>query len=230
MTQTKIKSIILLSGGLDSVVSLSKTLLEYNVQLAVFFDYGQKSLENEKNSFLKIAGYYGLNHKIIDLSRFKDFLSSSLTTNDQVPSLKIEELNNKKIAQNAAKAVYIPNRNGLFINIAAAIADLEKYSYIIIGANKEEAQTFKDNSSEFINAINFSLENSTINKVKVIAPLIEMDKNEIIQLGIKNKIPFELIYSCYNNGTKHCGECESCLRLKKALQFNNQDDLIKKLF
>ncbi len=230
MTQTKIKSIILLSGGLDSVVSLSKTFLEYNVQLAVFFDYGQKSLENEKNSFLKIANYYGLNHKIIDLSRFKDFLSSALTTNEQVPSLKIEELNNKKVAQNAANAVYIPNRNGLFINIAAAIADLEKYSHIIIGANKEEAQTFKDNSSEFINTINLSLENSTINKIKVIAPLINMDKNEIIQLGIKNEIPFELIYSCYNNGIKHCGECESCLRLKKALQFNKQNDLIKKLF
>ena len=85
------------------------------------------------------------------------------------------------------KNVWVPNRNGLFINIAAAYADSYEFDYIIIGANKEEAKTFSDNSKQFIKDINSSLKTSTNHDVKVLAPLINLDKNEIIK-NI-NKIP-----------------------------------------
>ncbi len=224
------KSIILLSGGLDSAVSLAKSIKKYNIDLAITFDYGQKAKKEEINSSAKICRYYGIKHKIIKLNLLKEISNSSLTTNKPIPEIRKEELDIKEITQNTAKAVWVPNRNGLFINIAASFAEALGYTHIIIGANKEEGKTFKDNSKEFISAVNKSLKNSTNKNIQVKAPLIKYDKSEIIKEGIKYKIPFKYIYSCYGSGNKHCGKCESCLRLKRALELSNKKDIIKELF
>ena len=149
----------------------------------------------------------------------------------ELPLLDKNELNNKIITVKSAESVWVPNRNALFINIAACFAESYKYKYIIIGANKEEGATFKDNSLEFIQAINDSLKNSANSEIEVTAPLINYDKNEIVKLGLNLKAPFNLIYSCYNTQVKkHCGKCESCLRLKRALELNNRNDIISQLF
>jgi len=227
---TKTKSIILLSGGLDSLVSLAMCYKTYNINLALTFDYGQKSLEKEIDASKKLSKFYNLEHKIIKLDWLKAISTSSLNTNDEIPTLNKNELDNISITQNTANSVWVPNRNALFINIAASIAEALNYTHIIIGANKEEGATFKDNSKSFIDAINNSLLNSTQKNVQVIAPLIDYDKNQIIEKGIKNNAPLELVHSCYKNEKKHCGTCESCIRLKRALKLNNQIELISKLF
>jgi len=130
----------------------------------------------------------------------------------------------------SAKAVWVPNRNGLFLNIAAAFADADNYSTIIIGANKEEAQTFPDNTQDFIDKINSEFEYSTQNRPKVLAPLINSDKNDIVSLALKLKMPLELVQSCYDGKTKHCGVCESCSRLKNALKNNGDTYYTELLF
>jgi len=224
------KSIILLSGGLDSVVSLATLKNSHNIQLALTFNYGQKSFEKESNAAKLIANYYSIEHKVIALDWLKDITHTSLVSEDELPDLEIENLDNSKLAEESAKSVWVPNRNGVFINIAACFADSYSYTHIIIGANKEEASTFKDNGPKFIDSINLSLKNSTNNPVKVIAPLIDKTKNEIVKLGIENNIPFNIIRSCYRNTKKHCGACESCNRLKRAIISNNRDDLLKLIF
>jgi 7-cyano-7-deazaguanine synthase len=223
-------AIILLSGGLDSVVSLAYIHKTYKNILALTFDYGQKSFENEKKSAQKIANYYKIQHKIIKLDWLADISNSTLNTAENVPTLDVKDLNNQKVVQSSAKSVWVPNRNGLFINISACYTEALGYNKIVIGANNEEAQTFKDNSIEFINAVNKSLKNSTNSDIQVVAPLINMNKEEIVKEGIKLNVPFKLIYSCYNSAEKHCGHCESCIRLKRALEQNNQTDIIKELF
>ena len=227
---TKTKSIILLSGGLDSLVSLAMCYKTYNINLALTFDYGQKSLEKEIDASKKLSEFYNLEHKIIKLDWLKAISTSSLNTNDEVPFFNENEIDNIEISQNTANSVWVPNRNALFINIAASIAEALNCTHIIIGANKEEGATFKDNSKEFIDAINVSLLNSTQNNVQVLAPLISYDKNEIIKKGIENNAPFQFLHSCYKNEEKHCGTCESCIRLKRALELNNQKELISQLF
>ena len=225
------KAIILLSGGLDSLVSLA---VEANkgtkIELALTFDYGQKSFENEKLAAKNIADYYKIENKIIQLDWLKNITNTSLVKDEEIPQLDIDELEKKEKTINSMKNVWVPNRNGLFVNIAASFCDSYKYDEIIIGANKEEAKTFSDNSKKFVNDMNKVLKTSTNYEVKLNAPLINMSKNQIIKKAIELNTPIEKISSCYNSTTTHCGKCESCQRLKRALLYNNQYKIIEKLF
>ena len=224
------KAIILLSGGLDSVVSLASIRSEYSDILALTFNYGQKSFLAEKNSSEKIAAFYNVQHKIINLDWLSEISTSSLNTTDNVPFLYISDLEQEILTDKSSKSVWVPNRNGLFVNIAATFAEALDYDVVVIGANKEESATFKDNSVEFINAINNSFKNSMNKNIKLIAPLIDLDKTEIVNKAIKLKIPFDLITSCYVSNINHCGECESCVRLWRALEQNGAQDIIEMVF
>ena len=201
---TNNKAIILLSGGLDSVVSLSEAIKTYEIEFALTFDYGQKALKQELKSSEEIAHIYNIKYKIIKVEWLEELLYSDKN--------------------------WVPNRNGVFINIAAAFAEKNGIDNVIIGINREEGIDFKDNTKEFLDAINLELKHSTQNEVKVIAPLINKDKKETVKIGLENKIPFEKIYSCYSGNDRHCGECMSCKFLKNALSENNRQDLINKLF
>lgn len=220
-----VKSIILLSGGLDSLVSLGLKKEELNITLALTFNYGQKSAQTEIDASKRICEYYNIEHKVIKLDWLKQITHTSLVSENSVPTGKALEK-----PEDSAKSVWVPNRNGLFLNIAGSFADSEDYDYILIGANKEEAQTFPDNTIEFINAINKEFEYSTQKKPKVCTPLINYIKNDIVMLALKHNIPLDLTRSCYQGGERHCGICESCLRLKHALEANNDTYYKKILF
>ncbi len=200
------KAIILLSGGLDSYVSLDIANKYYDIELALTFNYGQKAFEDEKKASGKIAEFYNIEHKIINL-----------------PTL----------AEVKGEDIWIPNRNGLFLNIAGVFCDAKNYDAIIFGANKEEAQNFPDNSLDFVNAANKALSYSTRNKAHVVAPLIDMTKKETIEYAIKNNLDFSLIKSCYDSKEetqkKHCGNCPSCLLIKNALIELNREDLLQQM-
>ena len=219
------KSVILLSGGLDSLVSLGLASQKYNVKLALTFDYGQKAAQTEIKASSKICEYYNIEHKVIKLDFLKDITKTSLCSEEAVPTG--DGLLNPS---DSAKNVWVPNRNGVFVNIAAAYADSFKIDYVVIGANKEEAVTFTDNSEQFIVDVNEALESSTNYDVKVIAPLIDMDKNQIVKKAIELNVPLKDINSCYNASEKHCGKCESCSRLKRSLENAGAFDIIEKLF
>ena len=219
------KSLILLSGGLDSLVSLGLSKNKYNISLALTFDYGQKSVTREIEASRRICEFYDLEHKVISLPWLKDITHTALVSDNPVPVNYA--LENPNVSANA---VWVPNRNGLFLNIAASFADAGDYDYIIIGANKEEGQTFSDNTKEFIDAADKEFMFSTNKKPQVKAPLINSEKYDIVKLALENKIPLELVWSCYCGKEKHCGECESCTRLKKALKANNDTYYMKKIF
>jgi len=132
------------------------------------------------------------------------------------------------------KAVWVPNRNGLFLNIASMYADSRGYDYIIFGANKEEASTFPDNSIEFNRIANEFFKFSTLKKPEILAPCENLEKFEIVQRGVNLGVDFSLLKSCYNSknatGQKHCGRCESCKRLYMAIEKSGNKDLLKIIF
>ena len=218
-----INSIILLSGGLDSAAALGVTKDEYGVNFAITFDYGQKSAPMEIEASKKICKFYDIKHKVIRLDWLKEITKTALVSDNAIPT---EELGTAE----SAKSVWVPNRNGLFLNIAAAFADSYNYQYIIFGANKDEGQTFPDNTERFRKDISDVFESSTLVKPKVIAPLINCSKSDIVRIAVEKSVPLEYIRSCYKSGEKHCGECESCRHLKKALEENNCYNYIDILF
>jgi len=217
------KALILLSGGLDSLVSLGLARNDYNVELALTFDYGQKSANQEIEASKKICEFYGIKHQIIKLDWLKNITQTALVSDIKVPDVE-------KSTEETAKAVWVPNRNGLFLNIAGCFADSFSFSHIIIGANKQEGQTFPDNTQSFIDRINAEFEFSTQAKPKVVAPLINFDKNDIVKHALNANIPLELTRSCYNDSEKNCGTCESCKNLKNALLASGGEEYIGVLF
>lgn len=221
------KAIVLLSGGLDSAISIALLKAKLDIKLALTFNYGQKAFESEKNASKKIAEYYNIPHKIITLDFLKEITNTSLVNQDK----SIPTPNLKEDTTSSMKSVWVPNRNGLFINIAGAFCDSFDINYIILGANKEEAKTFSDNSKEFIENCNKTLQYSTLKKPEIITPLINMNKTEIVKKGKELKVPFNLIMSCYNdiNG-RHCGVCESCQRFKQALEEAKMYEVLGQIF
>ena len=225
------KSIILLSGGLDSLVSISAAKEEYGVSLALTFDYGQRAAEHEIANSKKIAEYFGIEHRVMKLDWLAEITNTALVNRDSdIPLLLDNELDDLNAANESAKNVWVPNRNGLFLNIAASFADSFGFTHILFGANKEEGTTFPDNTQEFIDRITDSLSYSTLAKPKVVAPLIKLDKKQIIDLGVEVKAPFDLVRSCYSDQDKHCGVCESCKRLKRALIDAGYPQIVEILF
>ncbi|MBM4044036.1 MAG: hypothetical protein FJ279_02895, partial [Planctomycetes bacterium] len=136
-----------------------------------------------------------------------------------VPTPKTQDLDDVHgAAAETARQVWVPNRNGVFINIAAAYAESLGCELIVTGFNAEEGLTFPDNSPEFIEAANEALCYSTLNHVRVVSYTAHMNKVEIVRQGLALDAPLDLIWCCYHRGPLLCGECESCLRALRALR------------
>jgi len=126
--------------------------------------------------------------------------------------------------------VWVPNRNGVFINIAASFAEALGCDTIVVGFDAEEAATFPDNSREYVEAANKALSYSTLSGVKIYAPLIDKNKSEIAELGLEIGAPLEWSWSCYRGEAKPCLRCESCLRRARAFEsIAKKDPLLERL-
>ncbi|MGB7053688.1 MAG: 7-cyano-7-deazaguanine synthase QueC [bacterium] len=202
----KPNSIILLSGGLDSTVSAAIARRRTRPLFALTFDYGQRAARMEIAASKKICRFLKIRHRSIKLPFFKEFSRLMLLHGKK---RKIDRLNR-------IRDVWVPNRNALFINIAACYAEYYGAKIIVTGFNREEAQEFPDNSERFQRAINRSLTYSTLNKVEVRSYVLKCTKKEIYKLGLRYNAPLDYIYSCYLGGEEMCGKCASCKRFIKA--------------
>lgn len=219
------KAVILMSGGLDSLVALDYSLKnrKLNVCLALTFDYGQKSVEKEIEASSKICEYYHIEHKVIKLDWLKEITKTALVSKNAVP---IQNLNTSQ----SAEAVWVPNRNALFLNVAACYCDSMGINHIIYGANRDEGNTFPDNTETFRKQLSELFKSSTLIKPEVTAPLINYGKGDIVRIAVENSVPLGLVWSCYESGSRHCGKCESCNHLKNALIANHCKEYLDILF
>lgn len=211
------KAVVLLSGGLDSAYNLWKAQFDHQILLAITFDYGQRAAKREIDSAQKLSSQLNVPHRVIELPWFKDFTQTSLVNGDEdVPQGAQVEIDHLKTSQATAKAVWVPNRNGIFLNIGAAYAEGLGADIVLTGFNLEEATTFPDNTIDYLNSLDMAFSYSTANKVKVKSYCGAMTKTQIIQDAIKIKLPFKDLWPCYLGQDHWCGKCESCQRFSRA--------------
>jgi 7-cyano-7-deazaguanine synthase len=215
------KSVVLLSGGLDSSVNLWVSQQKSQVALALTFDYGQRAASQEVSVSAALAQKLQVPHRVVSLDFFRGLGNSALTRSElAIPQGAKVDIDDLSVSQDTAKSVWIPNRNGVFLNIAAAFAESLGADWVVPGFNWEEAQTFPDNSEEFLQASTKALSYSTANQVRVKCFTADLNKIEIVALGEQLNVPWSEIWPCYLSGEKWCGECESCQRSRRAFLAN----------
>ena len=209
----------LLSAGLDSSVAVAIALSQgFEIGLALTFDYGQKATHQEVLRAEKLSAFWKIPHRVIKVPLFLENQSSGLLgKHSPLPNPSAHDLDDLVSSQISAKAVWVPNRNGVFLEIAASLAEQAQINRLIVGFNLEEAQTFPDNSKAYLDAINQAFRYSTSNQVQVVSPTISLNKTQIVKKALELKVPLNLIWSCYESRDQMCGKCESCMRLKRGL-------------
>jgi 7-cyano-7-deazaguanine synthase len=208
------RSVVLLSGGLDSTVALALAAQSGPWPVAaLFFDYGQHAAAREDHAARRIAGRYGLSYERIELPWLAKLSSSALVAGKGEPPVWAERL----LDDRAARAVWVENRNGIFVDIAACYASETGSDTVIVGFNREEASAFPDNSEEYLARMNRALELGCRRRVRIESPTLAMGKRDIVERALDLAIPWELLWSCYRGGERMCGSCESCLRLARAI-------------
>lgn len=213
------KSIVLLSSGLDSTVNFCKALRAGEIVLALTFDYGQKAAFNEVTNSKRICQKYYVPHEVVQLEWLKKITKTALVNSEKpLPELQEQELDQLNITLDSAEKVWVPNRNGVFLNIAASFAESIGADTIVVGFNAEEAKTFPDNTDDYVKSVNAGFQFSTLKHPKVICYTQDLNKTEIVRLGKELRAPFDLMWSCYRSGLKPCQKCESCLRYYRALR------------
>ena len=215
--KSPLKSVVLLSAGLDSTVNLYQAARSGQVLMALTFDYSQKAAKKEIECAKKIAKKLKIAHQTVKLPFFSEFGQSSLINKSKkVPSGKNVKIDSLSISRKSARSVWVPNRNGIFLNIAAGFAEALGADLVIPGFNVEEAVTFPDNSEAFLKALDGSISFSTSNGVKTFCFTTALNKSEIVELGHRLQVDWSQIWPCYQAGKKWCGRCESCLRSQRA--------------
>ncbi len=214
---TKTKAIVLLSGGLDSAVALFWARKNgWQIQ-GLSFDYFRRS-QKEIAAAKKLASYANCPLRIVDVSFLKE----------------VEEL--RKISSNrflkSAPSAYIPSRNVVFYGIASSLAEVSNSRYVVGGHNSDDAHSFPDSSPSFFRAFNETTKRGLFSHGRtgrVVLPLAQKSKSEVVLLGGKMKVPFELTWSCYREGKRPCGVCPACeLRASAFRKAKLSDPLIRR--
>ena len=218
------KAIVILSGGMDSSTAAFIAKKEKYEIIPLHFNYGQRTEKKELKSFNDICDYLNIkNRYIIDIPFFKQIGASALV--DENIDVPVEGI------KPGIPVTYVPFRNGIFLSIAAAVAEKEGANALFIGVVEEDSSGYPDCREEFIknmqNAINSGTKPDTHIEIKT--PLIHLKKEDIVQKGIEVGVPLELTWSCYKEEEKACGVCDSCrLRLKGFEKAGIKDPIMYK--
>ncbi|WP_457751535.1 7-cyano-7-deazaguanine synthase QueC [Thermococcus sp.] len=220
------RAVVLFSGGLDSTACLYWAKKNYDEVIMLVINYGS----NEERVTNRVAEFFSkeldVPLRVVSLNFLEEFskLRGTTLVGGETPKVTAEELEDMSFAQETAKSVWVPARNVVMISVAASLLDALGGGDIIVGFNAEEGATFPDNTPEFVERMNEMLKYGTLAEVRVVAPLIDLDKRGIARLLKELDAKYEYSNSCYmpkgftpDGKPIHCGECESCVRRYRGL-------------
>jgi len=204
------RCVCIISGGMDSALSAKIAQNEGYEIIALHFNYGQRTERKEVECFRKVAtSVNAIDRYEIDLPFFEQIGASALTDKSiEVPTGGLEE---------GVPVTYVPFRNGIFLSIAAAIAEKHSAKALFIGVVEEDSSGYPDCRQSYIEqmqkAIHLGTKEET--QLEIRMPLVSLKKSQIVQTSLELDVPLEDTWSCYKEEDKACGVCDSCrLRLK----------------
>lgn len=216
------RSVVLLSGGMDSTLTAAIAAQESDDVAAIHFNYRHRTERRELKAFGDVCDALNISQRlVVDVEVLRQIGGSSLT--DDAIAVTAADLTTKLIPSS-----YVPFRNGTFLAMAAGWAETIGAERIYIGAVEEDGSGYPDCRRIFFDAMQLAIELGTKpeTNIKLVTPLIAMKKSDIVRRSIELGAPLELTWSCYQSEDVACGLCDSCaLRLRGFAQAGATDPI-----
>lgn len=201
------KCVVILSGGPDSSTVAYWAKKQGYDAYAITYKYGQIATKEVEHA-AKIAKILGIPIKSIDLSSLGEIFAGVTSLCDEgIP-----------MTASFSQPIIVPFRNAIFLSTAVAYAVSIGATKILYGAQGSDEQFYPDCRKEFYKSFERAARLGTERDIIVEAPFSDLPKSATIKKGSELEVPFHLTWSCYLNGTKHCGRCESCINRKRAFK------------
>lgn len=203
-------TIVICSGGLDSVSLAHKVAAEQNLRGLLSFDYGQRHVK-EVEYAARCAERLGVPHKVVDIANVGAALSGSALTDDvDVPD--------GHYAEDTMKLTIVPNRNAIMLTIAFGMASAEKADAVAAAVHGGDHFIYPDCRPGFIYAFQAMQDHALegVAEIKLYTPFVEISKADIVTEGARHGTPFAETWSCYKGGEVHCGRCGTCVERREA--------------
>lgn len=222
--------VVLFSGGLDSTTALAWALGRYDDVRALTFDYGQRH-RVEIGLARKAARRLGVPHAVLKVD-LRPIGGSALTD----PGIPLPRSSRPAVSRRSGPpATYVPFRNGIFLALAAAWAETRGIRDLVCGFHVADSPDYPDTTGEFVKAMEKAVQTGTKAafggpKVRIAAPLLGLDKPDIIRLGLRLGADYSRSVSCYSGAERPCGTCSSCrFRARAWKAVGREDPLIARL-
>jgi 7-cyano-7-deazaguanine synthase len=201
------KCVVVLSGGPDStVVAYWAKKQGYSIN-CISFKYGQIA-DKETDCARKIAKKLDAPIKVIDMSSLKEIFLGVTSLCDQ----------NITLTSSFSQPIVVPFRNAIFLSVAVSYAASVCADKIFYGAHGSDAANYPDCRPAFYKSMEQTARLGTETDFQIEAPFSGISKSELLKIGADLGVPFDLTWSCYLDGEKHCGKCESCVNRKAAFK------------
>lgn len=206
------RAVVIFSGGLDSTALLYHLRdAGYEVK-ALSVNYGQRHRDQELGAAESICRHLGIERKVLDLTSLVAFFGQNSLTDATV------EVPEGPYSQNTIPLTTVPNRNMILLSVGIAWAVSLGFDAVAFGAHAGPRTNYPDCSPGFAEAMHRAAHECDERRISILAPFVTWDKGEIVRRGMELRVPFELTWSCYKGGTKHCGQCGTCIDRKEAFQ------------
>ncbi|MBZ5500853.1 MAG: 7-cyano-7-deazaguanine synthase QueC [Acidobacteriia bacterium] len=220
----KPKAVVLLSGGMDSCVTAAIARQSYRLAL-LHASYGQRTEARERRAFEEIAGYYGVDERlVVRFDAFAQIGGSALT--DQ--RIAVPESGAALAPHAGIPITYVPFRNAHFLSAAVSWAEVIGARAIFIGAVAEDSSGYPDCRPEYYRAFAALIREGTRpeTQIEIVTPVIALRKSEIVRRGLELGAPLDRTWSCYQFEDEACGTCDSCrLRLRAFAETGASDPI-----
>ncbi len=220
------KSIVLLSGGMDSTLCATIAKKESDSLAAIHFNYRHRTERRELQAFRDVADALGITERlVVDVEVLRQIGGSSLTDTSI-------EVTKADLGATSIPSSYVPFRNGTFLAITAGWAEMIGAERIYIGAVEEDSSGYPDCRAVFFESFEKTINLGTKPEthIKIVTPIITWKKSEIVLKSLEIDSPLALTWSCYKSEEEACGECDSCaLRLRGFEQAGASDPIAYKV-